>query len=100
MTRFFSLDLADTLLICICYVERPSHARMQYAVRRLSKKNPGGNIILALLGPEIDAPSASMGPDVVEGPFSVALKRVGEAVSTVYEDATTSNDHITPHTNV
>jgi predicted PurR-regulated permease PerM len=99
MARFFSLDLADTLLICICYVERPSHARMQYAVRRLSQKNPGGNIILALLGPETDAPSASMGPDVVEGPFSVALKRVGEAVSTVYEGVTTSNDHIAPHTN-
>jgi hypothetical protein len=40
-----------------------------------------------------------MGPDVVEGPFRVALQRVGEAVSTVYEGVTTSNDHIAPHTN-
>jgi hypothetical protein len=49
MSRFFSLDLTDTLLVCICYVERPSSAKIRYAVRRLSKKNPDGRIILTLL---------------------------------------------------
>jgi hypothetical protein len=83
MSRFFSLDLADTSLVCICYVERPSSARMQYAVRRLSKKNPGGSVVLALLGTDTATPLASAGPNVAEGSFSVALKVIGEAASTI-----------------
>jgi predicted PurR-regulated permease PerM len=82
MSRFFSLDLADTSLVCICYVERPSGARIQYAVRRLSKKTPGGRIVLALLGTETGTPLANAGPDVAEGPFSVALKVIGDAALT------------------
>ena len=27
VSRFFSLDLADTELVCICYVDRPSNAK-------------------------------------------------------------------------
>jgi hypothetical protein len=83
MSRFFSLDLAETCLVCICYVEPPSSAKIQYAVRRLSKKNPGGRIVLALLGIGSGAPSASSGPDVAEGPFSIALEAIGEASSTI-----------------
>ena len=78
MSRFFSLDLANRSLACICYVERPSSATIQYAVRRLIKKNPGGSIVLALLGTETGTPLASAGPDVAEGPFNVALKVIGE----------------------
>ena len=83
MSRFFSLDLAETCLVCICYVEPPSSAKIQYAVRRLSKKNPGGRIVLALLGIGSGTPSASSGPDVAEGPFSIALEAIGEASSTI-----------------
>jgi hypothetical protein len=83
MSRFFSLDLADTSLVCICYVERPSSAKIQYAVRRLNKKRPGGRIILALLGGETGIPLQGMGSDVAEGPFSVAMKAVVEVASTV-----------------
>ena len=39
MSKFFSLDLADTLLVCVCYIDRPSSAKIQYAVRRLAKKS-------------------------------------------------------------
>jgi hypothetical protein len=78
MSRFFSLDLANTSLACICYVERPSNTTIQYAVRRLIKTNPGGSIVLALLGTETGTPLASAGPDVAEGPFNVALKVIGE----------------------
>ena len=39
MSKFFSLDLADTLLVCVCYIDRPSNAKIQYAVRRLAKKS-------------------------------------------------------------
>ena len=38
MSKFFSLDLADTSLVSVCYVDRPSNAIIQYAVRRLAKK--------------------------------------------------------------
>jgi predicted PurR-regulated permease PerM len=82
MSRLLSLDLADTSLACICYVEQPSSAKIQYAVRRLGKKKPGVRIILALLGAETGAPVQSAGPDVAEGPFSIALGAIGEAAST------------------
>jgi len=92
MSRFFSLDLADTSLVCICYVERTSSAKVQYAVRRLSKKNPGGKIVLALFGTEADTPLESAGPDVAEGTFSVAVKVIGEAASTISEENLDSKD--------
>ncbi len=50
MSRFFSLDLADTSLVCVCYVDRPSSAKIQYAVRRLAKKSSSAGILLAFLG--------------------------------------------------
>jgi predicted PurR-regulated permease PerM len=93
MSRFFSLDLGDTSLVCICYVERPSSARIQYAVRRLSKKNPRGSIVLALLGTETGTPPASAGPNVAEGPFSVALKVIGEAALTISQGPLDSAHH-------
>lgn len=93
MSRFFSLDLADTFLVCICYVERPSSARIQYAVRRLSKKNAGGSIVLALLETETGTPLASAGPNVAEGPFSVALNVIGEAALTISQVTFDSAHH-------
>jgi hypothetical protein len=38
MSKFFSLDLTETSIVCVCYVDRPSSAKIQYAVRRLAKK--------------------------------------------------------------
>jgi len=50
VSRFFSLDLAGTELVCLCYVDRPSNAKIQYAVRRLAKKSKAADIIVLLLG--------------------------------------------------
>src|SRR5580704_2570374 len=50
MSKFFSLDLTDTSIVCVCYVDRPSSAKVQYAVRRLAKKTSSAGIVLALLG--------------------------------------------------
>jgi hypothetical protein len=50
MSRFFSLDLTDRRLICICYVDRPSNAKIRYAVRRLGQKRGAAAIVLAFLG--------------------------------------------------
>ena len=86
MSRFFSLNLADTSLVCICYVDRTSSAKVQYAFRRLSKKNPGGKIVLALLGTETGTPLEGAGSDVAEGSFSIALKVIGEAASAISQE--------------
>lgn len=79
IARFFSLELADTEMVCICYVERPSSAKIQYAVRRLNKKKSGLCIVLALLGPETDKPVEHTGLTVAEGPFSHAIEAIGQA---------------------
>jgi hypothetical protein len=50
VSRFFSLDLAATELVCICYADRPSHAKIQYAVRRLTKKSEAAYMMILLLG--------------------------------------------------
>jgi predicted PurR-regulated permease PerM len=75
MSQFFSLDLTDTSLICVCYVARPSGAKIQYAVRRLTKKSSSASILLAFLGTDSTAPVESIpGAYVAEGSFEVALE--------------------------
>src|ERR1700743_3647360 len=59
MSKFFSLDLTDTSLVCVCYVDRPSSAKIQYAVRRLAKKSNRGAIALAFLGADSTTPVES-----------------------------------------
>jgi predicted PurR-regulated permease PerM len=82
MSKFFSLDLADTLLVCVCYVDRPSNAKIQYAVRRLAKKSSSAGILLAFLGTESDTPVESASRvHVAEGAFEVALAALIRASS-------------------
>ena len=90
MSHFFSLDLSETSLVCICYLERPSSAKIQYAVRRLSKKNPGGQVILAMLGTETGSPVEAAGQVVTEGHFSAAVNAIGEAVRTTASETSVS----------
>jgi predicted PurR-regulated permease PerM len=80
MSKFFSLDLSGTSLICICYVERPSSAKINYAVRRLRKKHSTAAIVLAFLGEtEGTSVEALSGAAVVQGPFKVVLEAIVEA---------------------
>jgi predicted PurR-regulated permease PerM len=51
VARFFSLDLTGTELVCICYADRPSRAKLQYAVRRLTKKTKSAYVMALFLGP-------------------------------------------------
>jgi predicted PurR-regulated permease PerM len=74
MSKFFSLDLADTSLVCVCYVDRPSSAKIQYAVRRFTKKSSSAGILLAFLGTDSVTPvESASGAHVAEGSFEVAL---------------------------
>ena len=49
MAKLFALDTEKTALVCLCYLERTSSARLQYAVRRIHRKAQAVPIIVALL---------------------------------------------------
>ena len=55
VSKFFSLDLAGTELVCICYVDWPSNAKLHYAVRRLTKKSKSADVMVLLLGSAAEA---------------------------------------------
>src|SRR5271156_6815285 len=77
-----AFDLADTSLVCVCYIDRPSSAKIQYAVRRLAKKSDSVGVVLALLGAESATPMESPGSTpVAEGSFEVVLAALFRAVS-------------------
>jgi predicted PurR-regulated permease PerM len=95
MSRVFSLDLTDTSIICVCYVDRPSSAKIQYAVRRLTKKGSSAGILLAFLGTDSVTPVESVsGAHVAEGSFEAALAALIRATSEQCADATTDTKDI------
>lgn len=50
MSKLLSLELANTALVCVCYLSQPSAAKIQHVVRRLSKRIGATRILFALLG--------------------------------------------------
>jgi hypothetical protein len=78
VSRFFSLDLADTELVCICYVDRPSNAKLHYAVRRLTKKSKSASVMVLVLGSEAEtlADKKVVGVSAVTRTFAAALDEV------------------------
>ena len=82
MSKFFSLDMTDTSLVCICCVGQPSTARIQDAVRRLNKKNADARILLALFGAESVAPTIGpVGAKVCSGSFGATLEAIIQATT-------------------
>lgn len=77
ISKFFALDLSAVSLVCICYVDRPSSAKVHYAVRRLAKKAAGAPVMLCFLGDE-PVPQAETlhGATVVRGPFRDVVEAV------------------------
>jgi predicted PurR-regulated permease PerM len=95
MSKFFSLDLADTSLVCVCYVDRPSNAKIQYAVRRLAKKSGTAGILLAFLGTESDAPvESASSAHIAEGSFEIVLAALIRATSEQCGSATIDTKNI------
>jgi hypothetical protein len=89
MSKFFSLDLTDTTLACVCYLGQPSTTKIQDAVRRLNKKKADVCILLALFGTEATTPSISVvGETVARGSFGAALKAIVQATSEQCGDVT------------
>jgi hypothetical protein len=78
MSKFFTLDLLETSLFCICYVDNPSSAKIHYAVRRLRKKSSGAPIIVALLGADTAA-AKTEGAVTTAGNFAGTVKSIVES---------------------
>ena len=76
VSKFFSLDLSGAELVCLCYVDRPSHAKIQYAVRRLTKKAKAADVMILLLGGAAEASvgEETMGVSAVTNSFATALQ--------------------------
>jgi predicted PurR-regulated permease PerM len=76
VSKFLSLDLSEAELVCLCYVDRPSHAKIQYAVRRLTKKAETTDVMILLLGAAAEAlvGEKMMGVSAVTKSFATALE--------------------------
>jgi predicted PurR-regulated permease PerM len=99
MSKFFSLDMSDTSLACICYVNHLSTAKIQDAVRRLARKNADVRILLALFGAEAAMPStAAVGATVAGGAFGTALEAIVHAISEQRGAAADTKDIIASQT--
>jgi predicted PurR-regulated permease PerM len=99
MSKFFSLDMSDTSLACICYVNHLSTAKIQDAVRRLARRNADVRILLALFGAEAAMPStAAVGATVAGGSFGTALEAIIHAASEQRGGATATKDLIAGQT--
>jgi predicted PurR-regulated permease PerM len=80
MSKFFALDLSGVFWICVCYVNHPSNAKIQYAVRRLNKKHQGGSVLIALLGDDQTIKGSAIGSvanaSLMDGRFSYIAKLI------------------------
>jgi hypothetical protein len=50
ISRISSLDTNDVALVCLCYVENVTSAKVNYAIRRLRRKAPQAVVLVALIG--------------------------------------------------
>jgi len=82
MSKFFALDLSESALFCVCYVDNPSSAKIHYAVRRLRKRSGGALIMVALLGSKINASAVNTeGALTIAGNFAGTVKSIVESAT-------------------
>jgi predicted PurR-regulated permease PerM len=72
MSRIFGWDASDASLICLCYLEHVSAAKIRYAVRRVRRRAPDALILIALIGASV----ANEEEDITDEKTSVALHSV------------------------
>ena len=95
MSKFFSLDMTDTSLACVCYVGQPSITRVQDVVRRLNKKNPEARVLLALFASESATPPiGAAGATTASGSFRVSLEAIVQTISGHRDDTTADTKDI------
>jgi predicted PurR-regulated permease PerM len=94
-SKFFSLDMTDTSLACVCYVGQSSTAKVQDAVRRLSKKKDDARILLALFGTEAATPTiGAVGAVVSCGSFGATLEAIVQATAEQRDEVTVDTRNI------
>jgi predicted PurR-regulated permease PerM len=76
VSKFFSLDFTGTELVCICYADQPTNAKLLYAVRRLTKKTKSAYVIALFVGSAADAVEKVPGLSALTKSFAVALDTV------------------------
>jgi predicted PurR-regulated permease PerM len=84
VAKFFSLDLAGTELVCICYANRPSSAKLHYAVRRLTKKTKSAYVMALFLGPAADEWEKVPGLSAVTKTFATAIETIEQQAEQVH----------------
>ncbi|MCP3474065.1 AI-2E family transporter [Bradyrhizobium sp. CCGUVB1N3] len=80
--KFFSLDMTETSLACLCYVGQPSTAKVQDVIRRLNRKNADARIFIALFGTGAATPTMdAVGATVCVGSFGATLEAIIQTVA-------------------
>ena len=76
MSRFFSLDMRDIEVICLCYLERASPAQIRYAVRRVRRAAQDAIIVVVSLRDDENSEDAFPGTHVALGSFTTTVDHV------------------------
>jgi predicted PurR-regulated permease PerM len=76
VAKFFSLDLAGTELVCNCYADRPSNAKLHYAVRRLTRKTKSAHVIALFLGQTAEELEEVPGLSAMTKTFATAMEAI------------------------
>jgi predicted PurR-regulated permease PerM len=78
MSRMFSWDIEGVALVCLCYVENPTSAQVRYAARRIRRRLPNINIVVALFGDpkEVDSQELPSNTEFVEHSLRATVDRI------------------------
>lgn len=80
MARIFTLDLSAAQILCLCYLDHPSQAKIDYAVRRLTRKSGQARIMIALFDSTSAVLAEHAGRETVTGTFSTSANIIGTSV--------------------
>ncbi|MBR0746932.1 AI-2E family transporter [Bradyrhizobium japonicum] len=82
MSKLLSLELANTALVCVCYLSQPSAAKIQHVVRGLSKRIGATRILFALLAAgAAESVGNASNALVASGSFGATLEAVVHVTS-------------------
>ncbi|GLR86804.1 AI-2E family transporter [Bradyrhizobium iriomotense] len=88
MSKLLSLELANTALVCVCYLSQPSTTKIQHVVRGLSRRIEATRILFALLGTgAAETVEKASNALVASGSFSATLEAVVHVTSAQSIDA-------------
>jgi predicted PurR-regulated permease PerM len=96
VAKFFSLDLSGTEVVCICYADRPSSAKLHYVVRRLTKKTKSAYVMALFLGPPAEEFETVPGLSATTKSFAAALEAIEQKAEESHPDSNLAADGARP----